>query len=371
MANGLCTNLLNHAAQVINYNPATKLSPLGFTQAVLSQQDNNVEANVNQQFQNGHTRTNTVKYRKRVLESAVKDTASCDDVNTPAYQEFNIGAPAFRQVSMWLPDSLVRTYCQEASQMVPLGRETSVMRELYSMIVEYGNALLRVVNKDLVTAAATRFGKNLVTDSTSASALSFSLSKNGMDDAFVRLMTDLRENEFCNDVTLVGNGPFANLDLIKRWWASMGADNGMNKAAMMADMPNVFFDKDTRSIWGDNQIGVFERGSMALLAYDQYVGSFAGRRANSDFFTMALPVAEYSCPQQFLDRLRFDVQIREIDCPTTLTVNGSSQTVKTGVQVILSKTFGLFVRPDDLFDDSDPLDGTNGTLRYEITEQSA
>lgn len=370
MANGYCLPLLNHIEQVLNYNPAKKLAPLGFTQAVLSQMDDSVTQAVNAQFESGHTRTNTVKYRKRTLISEVSDTASCDTAFTPAYDEFNIGTPNYNQISFVVPNSLIRQYCKDASQMTKLG-ETQVMREVYEIFVEKANTLLRVINSNLVTSMSTKFGKNLVTGSNAASQLSFSLGKNGMDDAFVRLMTDMRENEFCEGVTLVGNGPFANIDLIKKWFAASGADNGINKAQMVNDMPSVFFDKDTRAIWGDNQIGLFEKGSMALLAYDQYVGDFATRLANSEYFTMELPVNEYSCPQQYLDRLRFDVQIREIDCPITMNINGVSTTVKEGVQVILSKTYGLFVRPDNLYDDLDPLDGTNGTLRYEITEQQS
>src|SRR5690606_37937687 len=196
------------------------------------------------------------------------------------------------------------------------GEGTAVMKEVYSMIVEQLGALISNLNAALVTQMSTQFGVNAVTGAATSTALTFDLNTNGMQDAFVRLMSALRENEICDtdQLAFVGNGPFSNLDLIRNWFANGPADNGINKAALMNSFPNVFFDKDTRSIWGANQIGVFEKGSVALINYPQYVGNFARRLANSEYFTMNVPISEYCCPQQYLDRLQFDVQIKEMDC---------------------------------------------------------
>lgn len=362
-------------------NPAKKLGPKGFLQAVLSQMDDSVTASLNDRYTGGHSRSATVAYRTRPLASSVLDSLpDCETAATPAYSEFNLPSLLSRSVSFWVPDSLLRQYCADVSQYVKINGsttsmngETAVMKEVYSMLLEYAGALTSSINTALVTQQATAFGTNTVTGVATSTALTFDLNTNGMQDAFVRLMSDLRENEICDTdgLAFVGNGPFSNLDLIRQWFANGPADNGINKAALMNSFPNVFFDKDTRTLWGANQIGVFEKGSLALINYPQYTGNFARRLANSEYFTMNLPIEEYCCPQPYLDRLQFDVQIKEYDCAPTLAINGGAAAEQgPGVMVMLSWQGSLFTRPTSLYAVGDPLAGTNGTLRYTITAAS-
>lgn len=381
MANGYCPSFLLHMEALAGCNPAKKLGPKGFLQAVLSQMDDSVTASLNDRYTGGHTRSATVAYRTRPLASSVLDTLpDCETALTPAYNEFNLPSLLNRSISFWVPDSLLRQYCADVSQYVTINgntttmnKETAVMKEVYSMLVEYAGALTSSINTALVTQQATAFGTNTVTGVATSTALTFDLNTNGMQDAFVRLMSDLRENEICDTegLSFVGNGPFSNLDLIRQWFANGPADNGINKAALMNSFPNVFFDKDTRTLWGANQIGVFEKGSLALINYPQYVGHFARRLANSEYFTMNMPIDEFCCPQQYLDRLQFDVQIKEMDCAPELAINGAAAAAQgPGVMVMLSWQGSLFTRPTTLYAVGDPLAGTNGTLRYTITAAS-
>jgi len=379
MANGYCPSILQHIEALAGVNPAKKLRPLGFTQSILSSMDGSAREQplTKDQYDAGHVRSISVKYRKRPLESDVSDTESaCDTGNTPAYEEFMLPSLIYREYPLYIPNSLIRQYCKDSSEMVKINSEgaaemqseTLVMREVYEMLVEGGQAMLGSINKALVTEMGTQWGKNIVSGDNTATPLTFNLNSNTMDDAFIRLLADLRENEICNDIFMVGNGPFANLDLVKNWFADGAAANGMNKARLMGDKPPVWYDKDTRDIWGANNIGVFEKGSIHLMNRTMYTGSFAQRLANSNFFSMALPVSEYHCPQDYLDKLMFDVQIKEIDCPTQVTVNGVESTVSEGVLLILKWRGGLFVKPTGLYFNEDPLYGTNGTLRYNISE---
>lgn len=376
MANGYCPRILQHVEAIARCNPAKKLSPLGFTRGVLASMDNSVSANINVSDA-GHVKNVDTSFRKRPLKSSVSDTPSaCDVAVTPAKEEFSLPSLLYREVSIYVPDSLIRQYCKDASERVKIQNneaiindqgETNVMREVYDILIEHAGALMASVNEALVTQASTQFGKNLVTGSNAARALTFDLGSNGMQDAFVQLMSDIRENEFCDDIYMIGNGDFSNLDLIRKWFANAAADNGLNKANMLASFPEVFADKDTRAIWGANNIGVYEKGSLALITYDKYVQSFSRTLANSEYFTMAFPVNEFCCPQDQLDKMNFDVQIREIDCPTSMTVNGVDTTVSQGVQIIMSKNFSLWQRPANLYHNTDTLYGTNGALRYQIT----
>ena len=375
MANGYCTPILTHIEALASCNPAKKLSPLGFTQMLLCCMDGSVTT-LNDQYDGGHVRPVTVKYRTRPTESQVSDTPSaCDMGVTPSYNEFTTPALLYREYHLYVPDSLIRQYCKDTSEFVKLdsnsnavmSEQTSVMKEVYEMLVEGGGALLRSINRALVTQAATSFGINTVTGVNTTRALSFSLGTTAMADAMVQLMTDWRENELCDDVCMVGNGAFANFDLIKEIFSKGPSNQGIDQSRLAGMMPQVWFDKDTRSIWGNNQVGVFEKGSLALLTRNQYAGNFARPLANSNFFTMALPVNEYCCPQDCLDKMIFDVQIKEFDCPTSLTINGVVTTVGPGVLIIMSKQFSLFAKPTNLYDATDPLYGTNGALRYTIT----
>ncbi len=374
MALGYAQPILKHIAAMAGYNPAKKLAPLGFLQMLLSRMDDSVKWS--QQYEGGHETSLKVKHRKRPLKSEVRDAESgCDVASNPAYDEFTVPGLNHHEVSFHLTNAQIRQYTKDASEWVKLNnqsgqflleRETTVMKEVYDLFIEYGATLLAKINETLVTQMATAWGVNTVSGDANATALTFSLGTVAMQDALIQLMTDWRENEMVDDIAIVGNGPFANLDLVKKFYSSMANQQGFNMAAVNSFLPNIFFDKDTRAIWGANQVGVFAKGSVHLLTRNMYEGNFAGHLANSTFFTMALPVNELVVPQPFLDRLLFDVQIREVDCPTEIDLNGVPTTIKEGVVVFLKKKFALYTLPE-LYRAGDPLEGTNGTLRYEIT----
>lgn len=375
MPNGYATPLLQHIEAVAGTNPAKKLAPLGMTSMILSAMDGSAEL-LNQRYDSGHQRDLNVKFRKRVLESAVSDIPSaCDTGNTPVYNEFSLPGLQYREYALFVPDSLIRQYTKDASQFITVDngvanirKQTNAMNEVYEMFIEAGGAVLKSINRALVTDMATQFGVNTVTGNNATRALSFSLGTTGMNDAMVQLIADWRENELADNVMIVGNGAFANYDLIKTIMSNPSAQ-GINQAQLAQIMPKVFFDKDTRAVWGANQCGVFEKGSAHLLTRNMYTGSFARTIANSTYFTMALPANEYTVPVEHLDKLAFDVQVKEFDCPTELSINGGepTQTSGPGILIVLSKYFKLFTKPGNLFEATDPLYNTNGTLRYTIT----
>jgi hypothetical protein len=66
--------------------------------------------------------------------------------------------------------------------------------------------------------------------------------------------------------------------------------------------------------------------------------------------------------------MTFDIQIKELDCPTELANSyGDLSTYDRGYAVILSKRYGLFQIPSDAYSTADRLDGVNGALNYEVT----
>ena len=67
----------------------------------------------------------------------------------------------------------------------------------------------------------------------------------------------------------------------------------------------------------------------------------------------------------------FDFQLRYLDCPEAVAgvddYYGAPIAGYRGYQMIISKTCGLFQMPSDQFKASDFLVGSNGILRYTIT----
>lgn len=373
--NGYALPILKHIAALTGWNPARKIGPMGFLQMVLSRMDDSVKWSQN--YKDGHETQLKVKFRKRPLKSEVRDTdAGCDVASSPAYDEYTLPSLLHREVSFHLPASVIRQYETDASKHVTvdqtsgaynLSKPTTVMDEVYSLFIEYGNALLASINEALVTQMATVFGVNTTTGNNNAKAVSFSLGTVAMQDALVTLMNDWRENEMIgDDMAFVGSGPFSTLDLVKKFYSTIPNSQGFNMAGLNASLPSVWFDKDARAIWGTNHIGAFGKGSVHLLTRNYYEGGFKQHLANSTFFTMSLPVQDQVVPLQFVDRLKFDVQIREVDCPTEIDLNGVPTTIKEGVVVYLKKDFSLFTLPE-LYKAGDPLEGTNGTLRYNIS----
>ena len=360
MANGYALPILRHIAAVAGTNPARKLSPLGFLQMLLSRMDDSVKWS--EQYKDGHETSLKVKFRRRPTKSEVRDTeAGCDVAATPTYEEFTVPGLLHREVSFYLSNSQIRQYESDSSKLVTLTngglqmqKETQVMKEVYDLFIEYGAILLASINEALVTQQATAFGINVVTNSNAARALTFDVNSVLMTGALVQLMSDWRDNEIGEDVAMVGSGVFANLDLLKSFFSTMPNNQGLNMAALTNTLQKVWYDKDAKAIWGDNQIGVFAKGSAHLLTRNKYIGTFARKLANSTFFSMALPMNELTVPQQFLDKLLFDVQIREIDCPTEVIINDVPTTVSEGVQVFLKKDFSLFTLPE-MYKAGDPL----------------
>lgn len=320
---------------------------------------------VNDGFSEGHQRTLTVSYTKRPLLSQVQDEDDCDINNLPTKSEWDLGAMRHKQYSFFVSDDLISRYCSEFSSSVGVGNPaTSVMREHYDRILEGANILLKAINQDLVTLASTEFGTNVTTGSNAAKTINIAPTPSlDLDAGIIQLLQDLQENEICGDPCIVGGGLFSAFDksLLMACCNSAGFDYSR------VGLPKFFFDKDSQSIWGSNQIGVFAPGSVKFISRNKYVGNFAGEKGNSMFFTIKLPTAEFGCAPECLDELVFDVQMKYIDCPTSISVNGTAQTVNRGWQFIISKDYSLWVQPDDAYRVGDPLAGTNGALRYTIT----
>lgn len=357
---GYCEDLLNHIDDVAEGNsPGKKMHLTGFLKMLFCCQ-NSTAAVVNDGNDDGtgHTRPMRVKFQRRPGESAIQDDDNCDVNRIPVYDEFTLPGWLYRQSSFFISDNEIRKYCADASRTVSVrgsNPATQLMAEHYNNFVAHANAILKSINDALVTRMATNFGENITIGSSAGKVINIpqDTSLQILNDGIVELLADLRENENCDDVCMVGNGLMANYELVD------GDRMGL---------PTMFFDKSTAAIWGQNAFGVFANGSVKFLGTNRYAGNFGGEKGGSIFFTAPFPIQEFNnCSADCVNDLMFDVQLKYIDCPQNIMLNGVSTPVGRGWQVIMSKYFQLFVMPENLYENDDELYGTNGTLLYFAT----
>lgn len=373
MASGFCTNLLLDINDVAGSNaPDRKLHIAGFLAMLFCCQDSLSNA-ITAGTQDGHRRSVTVKYRPRPLVSGVQSTDDCDIDSVPSYSEWTVPSLTHKQFSFFLEDNLVRQYCVDASRMrdVPGTARTRVMDEVYGLILTHANTLMKAINQDLVAKQATEFGVNVSTNDDGGSIININNSPGtsfNLSNGIIQIMRDIQENEVCGEPCIVGGGLFAAYNQAQALLCCNQA--GLNMAN--ASLPRFFFDKDTQSIWGSNSIGLFAPGSVKFIPFDKYVGeAFAGVKGASFFTNIGFPINEFGCNlDDCLRDLRIDMQLKYIDCPQNVNINGVSTAVGRGWQVILSKDYLLWTQPDTGYQSGDSLFGTNGTWKYFISNSS-
>lgn len=363
MANGFCPYLLKHIKEIAGNNaPGSKMHVAGFLAMTFCCANSTVSP-LNEQYQGGHQTSMVVKYRRRPTLSDVQTTDDCAINATPGYLEWNVPSLNHAQYSFHISDDQISRYCMDASKMVSTGQPaTQVMQEVYDLVVEGANIVLKKINQVLVTSMATEFGVNVANGSSSGKVININQDGNKviLDNGIVDMMQDLQENEFCGEPCIVGGGLFAAYQKAQAIACCSAAGLDMSKMGL----PNFFFDKDTQSIWGNNAIGVFAPGSVKFIGRNKYVGAFAGEKPGGSIFTtLPLPVMEFGCADDCLKDLVMDLQLKYYDCRTEVS---DGVFVDRGWQGIISKDYALWVQPDNGYDTGDELEGTNGTLKYFI-----
>lgn len=280
MANGYCPALLRSIEQIAGENaPSRKLHVAGFLAMTFCCQNSSVSPVNDGYGSDGTQRPLTVSYTQRPTLAQVQDEDDCDINNLPSKSEWNLPNLAHKQYSFYLSDDQVSRYCSEFSQSVAVGNpSTTMMREHYDRFVEGANIVLRAINRDLVTLAATQFGTNTVTASASARTINVPQTPTmNVSTGMIQLLRDFQENEICGDPCLVGGGIFAGVNIANEIACCNNAGLDMSRLGL----PRFFFDKDTQAIWGANSVGAFTPGSIKFIGRNKYLGNFAGEKGNS------------------------------------------------------------------------------------------
>lgn len=364
MANGLAPYLLNDLKSLVgNAYPGQKVDLKGFLAMLTSGAGANpIQTNTLA----GHKKEVRFWYRNRNTRPQTDTSASCDQVLTPARKEYTVSVGNTRQIAWHLPDELVATYMEEASQRVniPGGPLNGASAELFDIIMSGANGILQGINEDLLGLVT--WGKNRVSGSNSAVTLNLSADTNvqKLTTGMPKLMGDYKLNNLSGTPNVVGAGLFYQYMLTQPY---KGLDQSGFNSAMATSMVNFFADQDFANIVGSNHIGVFEPGSIQLVEYLEYTGFKAGQKPGaSEFGVIALPAV---ASDGSLLPVKFDWQLKYIDCPTTLTdaYSGSTATYQKGWSFIMKKDFGLFQVPSDSYRQEDGQYSVNGSLRYNVT----
>lgn len=366
MAQGFMQGLLRQARQVYAgaVDPSTKITPMGYLNMLLAQGEPAVTAAIEN---GGHIRSVTVKYIPRGVAGKSVTTDDCSIQATPGYLEYTLPNLSFRKNATYISYDEIRKYENEASNTVRVGAPAppmGIMQEIWDRIIRKANGLLQDVDQDLLTAQAAAFGKNVTTGLATVKTVNFPLSttSNPLAQGLTMLMTDVMENEIRPDnVVIVGSGLINNLYMqIKQNTQNTTQQN------YPAGVPDMYWDWNTTSKWGANQFGVFEKGSVQFVNINKWGGNFGGDKLSTWLFTLRLPLVDSL--GNSLASIKFDAQLRHIDCPTSVVIDGAAPAVvQRGWILDLMINYSQFNIPADAYDAADRLTGNNGTLRYTAT----
>jgi Bacterial Ig-like domain (group 2) len=331
-------------------NPQYKITPVGFLQMLLENPTTAKISNAKQILQ-GAERELKVRYAVRGLESDTSDTDDCETPTGLSYEETSIGRPLFTKLGIFISDDDMRKYEDDAQKTLTAGGGAPLMVPLYEAILVKLNGIIQKMDANLLATQANKWGKNAVTGSTGAQSINFDNSLL-MNDGVVKLVSDYQLNEGYETPIIVGNGVVANYNI------TQGLKKAADQFGFGANQTFRFYN-DFRSAtsWGANHFGVFIPGMVGLVDFNKNVGSYAGQKGSSFFFTLPVPV---QLANGQMSALVFDCQLKYNDCPI---VDGETTTPR-GWNLIISKSYGLYSAPTNMFAATDRLTGVNGAFHY-------
>jgi len=375
MANGYCEALLLHLDSIAGENyPGQKVTIPGFLNMLVTQPDR--PSPIQDGYQGGHYRDVNVRYMPRTTISQVSTSDTCAVDVIPAYKETSVSVANIAQTGIFMSDDQVRQYCEEASRTVAIGLPpTQIMTEHLRSILHAMNGIYQKMENVLTTSMASSFGKHVATGTATAVAVNIEQdgNLNDLGTGLTKLLTDAATNEFCGTPTFVGAlGGLLHAYSIQKQRNALGMGTGIDFGAMANDF-NFYASGQTGSTWGAQHVGMFAPGSVHLVERQDNVGSFAGQRGSSFFTTIVDPRTQCWTPNG-LGNIAFDLQVKYVDCPEDLGnnlangyINADSISAARGYVLLIKKRYGLFTTPTNAFDGADRLAGSNGSLRYSIT----
>lgn len=365
---GFAAAILVHLKFLMGENyPGTKIVPSGFLKMLIQNNPSLRVSGVNgetidglkRSTASGHIRDVRIKYLPRITSSQVVDTDDCDNNVGFQYTESSLNTPLFSKLGFRLEWDFVERYQNEASKLVKVGSKPDfvVLNELLEQLMHCVSGI--VENMDTKLIGSVVFGVNQTTGNNAAKVININRSADTFDlsAGVTEILSDTMENEFVGSPLIVGSGLMNKYNIAQK----TGAPNASGQSGF-----NWNFDVNTAGVWGANQVAAFAKGAVGFVDVDKYIAWKAGRFGTSEFAQIMIPV-ESGVEGLPPVTMTLNLQIREIDCPDEAFDGYETRPMGRGYQVLISKNFGLFQQPLDAYQATDRLTGTNGALRYEIT----
>lgn len=334
-------------------DPQLKITPAGFLQALLENPTTTQISNL-REIRGGMERELKVRYQRRGTPDEVTTIDDCDTPISPEWLETSIGRPYFSKIGIRINDSDMRKYQDEATRTLAAGQPAvPLMLALYETILTRCQGMIQHMDQNLLAAQAGNWGVNVVTGNNAAQTVTFSNTPT-INDGIMKIMSDYQLNEMYETPIIVGNGAVINYNRLQ------SIKNGTDSGGFGANgLPKTYLDIASISKWGANKFGLFTPGMIGLVDFNKNVGSFAGEKGGAVFFTLPVPV---QLANGTLSSLVFDAQLWYDKCPA-FAADGTL-TQDRGWNLLLSKSYGLFNAPVNMFKDTDRLKGVNGSFLY-------
>lgn len=345
--------------------PQMKLRPTGYLNYLLNQSKPNL-ISTSLDDRSGYIKDAKIRFKKR-NQAPISTEDNCEIQALPAYFEQTLPSTSFSRTSVFFEFDIIKQFTEDALKLQTIGTPaTSVIMEVMDTIRSNMGGLLSAINSDLMTAQVSAFGMNAVSGSNAARTINFAqnAATNVLDSGVTRLLNDAMFNETMLDgAAIVGSGLINNYILQQK--VKTADQAGVNTAAY--GLPAFYYDPAAASIWGTNQFGLFAKDSVQLINICRFRAPQAGRIGTSQLFTMEWPLID-SLGQPMASGFEFDVQVREIDCPTTIDPGyGDPISVGRGYVFDIMSSYAQVNIPDDAYGAADPLFQNNGTYRYVAT----
>lgn len=325
---GICEKVQQSLNETASDKPSLKRTVTGYLDAIQSDLNTSGITKVAIDPGTGKKKTVRLKYIKRHADESdiitTKKTDCSTDVEpTPFDEDVDIteyiGTPGIK-----FDRAQMRKLCEP---------DSTYMQE---QINAHINTLVVSLNKKLITAQATNFGKFLGGDTYKV----VTLLKNGGAPYFkgeADIMEAFADVDWTGKPIVIGDGNLAQY--VRQ--TSIGCCNNDGVDLSQAGNMAYFRDRFVQGIVGDNTFIGMVPGMVQLLTWNEYVGSYAAEEGTFSHGTIIDPMTG----------LKLDMRWHFNDCDDTFSVN-------------LGLWYKLHFLPTDAFDSADDLYGYNGTLKF-------
>jgi hypothetical protein len=310
-----------------------------------------------------------VKAKQRLTRNSgyTMNTDTCQNSVTMPYQEQAVPLNIFRSISLYVDDALVQKYTDELNKVMNEGAPAGpFMGEMVEMIMSAAEALLGDLDNDLLTQLSVGYNPAESTSGTTSVNIPQTVTSLPLNSAINTILTDYQVNQNYGKPQIIGGAgnflKFMNFQPFKSF-NQAGENTALEPTAW-----DFYYDDIATTTYGINDIVVIAPGTVRLVEFNKFTGPYAGLKGTSWFGHIVLPI---QMTGNKVANVGFDYQLRYLDCPSTTaltdTYYGTSLAVNRGYELILSKTCGLYQVPTNSYRATDPLNNSNGTVRYTIT----